>query len=171
MFDIIIILLITITSTFTSASGIGGGAITSVLLMYFNNFCPRKAFPISNFIILVSSLGVYSLGVKLKGEDPDYSFVDYDVVLIFIPMLALGAKIGGGLLRIIPSVLLDFILLINIVVALYKYTKILWKQWRQSQLRSSSIEQDKDELLIPSLKDFEKLNKPYKVNLILKKVS
>ncbi len=86
--------LIAFASAFTSASGIGGGAINSVLLMYFNNFSPKKAFPISNFIILMSSLAVFYIGSKIKRGHPNYNFIDYDAILIFIPTLALGAKIG-----------------------------------------------------------------------------
>jgi uncharacterized membrane protein YfcA len=117
------IILIGIASTFTSASGIGGGAINSVLLMYFNSFSPKKAFPISNFIILTSSIAVFYLGVKKKNDCPSYSFIDYDAVLIFIPMLALGSKIGEFLAMITPAIFLDIVLFVFILFSLFTYYK------------------------------------------------
>lgn len=123
LYDLLMMTLIGISSVFTSASGIGGGAINSVLLMYFNYFSPKKAFPISNFIILTSSIAVFYLGVKLKGEDPLYSFVDYDVILVTIPLLALGAKIGECLQRIVPSIFLDVLLFMYIIFSLVKFYK------------------------------------------------
>ncbi len=121
LYDIIMTILIAFASTFTSASGIGGGAINSVILMSLNNFSPKKAFPISNFIILMSSLAVFYLGSKIKNGHPNYTFIDYDSILIFIPMLALGAKIGEFLQRIVPSIFLDIVLIIFIAYSLVKY--------------------------------------------------
>ena len=115
------IILLAFTSTFTSASGIGGGAINSVLLMYLNNFSPKKAFSISNFIILSSSIAVFYIGIKIKEEDPNYSFVDYDVILVFVPMLAIGGKIGQALLMIFPAIFLDILLFVNIIYGIISY--------------------------------------------------
>ena len=117
------IFLIGLSSVFTSTAGIGGGSINSVLLIFFNNFSPKKAFPISNFIILASSITVFYLGVKIKEEDPQYSFIDFDAILVMTPMLAIGAKIGESLQRVFPSISLDVILFLFIIYSLYKFKK------------------------------------------------
>lgn len=123
IYDVIMVFFLAFASTFSSASGIGGGAINSVLLMYFNYFSPKKAFPISNFMILTSSIAVFYLGTKLKGHQTHYSQVDYDMILISVPLLAMGAKLGEFMQRISPSILLDLILFIFILYSLYKYYK------------------------------------------------
>lgn len=103
-------------SAISTSVGVGGGAIYSTILMLIENFDASKAFPISNFIILLCSLSVFFLGAKMQQQEeiPDHQFVDYNLVLAFCPMLLLGTKFGVILNKMTPSIVLTFLLVLTV---------------------------------------------------------
>jgi uncharacterized membrane protein YfcA len=115
--SIIFMMLLSLVAT---TAGMGGGAIYSAVLMSVENFSAMEAFPISNFIIFFCSLGTYIIGVKNKLRDPSELFVDYDIVLVFAPNLLLGTKIGVILNKMIPSIILNILLIVTLSFSSYK---------------------------------------------------
>jgi uncharacterized membrane protein YfcA len=107
-------------STVATTAGIGGGAIYSAILMFAENFSAMEAFPISNFIILFCALTTFYIGVKDKIANPENKFVDYDLVVVFGPMLLLGTKIGVILNKILPSLILNIFLILSLAYSSYK---------------------------------------------------
>lgn len=107
-------------SLVSTAAGLGGGAIYSTFLMFIDKFDSTQAFPISNFIILLCSLTTFYVGVKDKYEHPEHKFVDYNIVIIFIPTLLLGTKFGTILNKISPNLFLNILLILSLAFSSYK---------------------------------------------------
>lgn len=135
-----------ILSAIATASGLGGGAIYSTLLMTIENFDANKAFPISNFMILLSSISVYLLGAKQNENIPEHKFVDYDLVLIFCPMMMLGTKIGVILNAITPQIFLTLFLILTLLDSsrkVYtKYNKEVKNEEERNKKRNENREND-----------------------------
>jgi uncharacterized membrane protein YfcA len=91
------------------------------MLMYIDHFSPKKAVPISNFLILLSSISGFYLGAKNKENHPNIKFVDYDMIIIAIPSLAIGTKIGELLYIIVPWIIIDIVLIIYIIYSIIRF--------------------------------------------------
>jgi len=94
--DIVIFVIVGLMSLVASSSGIGGGAVYSTLLMFVDNYPAQHAFPLSNFIIFVCSSSSYIMGLIDKSKNPDKLWINYNIVLLFCPIMLIGSKIGGN---------------------------------------------------------------------------
>lgn len=134
------IIVMMLFSAIATSSGIGGGAIYSTLFMVMENFDASKAFPISNFMILFSSLSVYLLGAKMSMDVPEHKFVDYDLVIVFAPMMLLGTKIGVILNALTPSLVLTILLILTLIDSTRKiYKKYVSTKKQESEVVPSSF--------------------------------
>ncbi len=126
MYEILVLIFMSILSMVATTAGIGGGAVYSALLMFVENFSAMEAFPISTFIILLTALGTYYVGIMDKIENPQHKFVDYDLVLVFCPTMLLGTKIGVIFNRMLPSLVLNILLILLLAFSSYKiYNKYI----------------------------------------------
>ncbi len=116
-------------SVIATSAGVGGGAVYSAILMFVENFSAMEAFPISNFTILMCSLTTFYIGVRDKVRNPEGRFVDYDSVLIFVPTMLLGTKLGVLLNKILPSLLLNILLILSLAYSSYKSYKKYYKYY------------------------------------------
>src|SRR5690349_2870985 len=93
--------------------------------MFFEDFLPSEAYPISTFIIVFCSLATFYMGVKDKEANPDAKFIDYDLAIIFCPTLLLGVKFGAIFNKTFSNVFLTVFFAIfivhNIYTMYYKY--------------------------------------------------
>ena len=143
-FQVIEIILMVLFSAVATATGIGGGAIYSTLFMVIENFDASKAFPISNFMILFSSLSVYLLGAKMSIDVPEHKFVDYDLVLIFCPMMLLGTKVGVILNAILPNIYLTVLLILTLIDSTRKINKKYKNQKEKEEKESQDVVANKN---------------------------
>jgi uncharacterized membrane protein YfcA len=101
-------------------AGIGGGPVFGVMFSFVLNFSIAQATPISNFMIFVSSITTFIVGLRNKIENPGIRFVDYKLMVVFCPMLLFGTKIGVILNKILPSIFLNLILILLLSITSYK---------------------------------------------------
>lgn len=113
-------LFLSLLSMIATSAGIGGGAVFGVMFSFVLNFSIAQATPISNFMILVSSVTTFIVGLKNKIKNPKNKFVDYKLIVVFCPMLLLGTKIGVILNKILPTLFLNVILILLLIVTSYK---------------------------------------------------
>jgi uncharacterized membrane protein YfcA len=128
-------------SLIATTAGVGGGAIYSTLLMFMDNFRANDAFPISNFIILLCAITTFYVGVRDKMENPKNKFIDYDIVVVFCPTLLLGTKIGVILNKIIPSLILNILLILVLAFSAYKAWDNALKQKRKEDIANANLDQ------------------------------
>lgn len=88
-----------------NAGGLGGGALLSPILLLFFNYTPNKAIMIVYSIVFGGSLGNFLNVALQKNPATGKSFVDYDLSLICMPLMTLGANVGVYLNRVFPPVL------------------------------------------------------------------
>ncbi len=98
-------------SSVATSVGIGGGVVFSSLLVYIQNMLPTQAYPISTFIIMITSICTFSMGVRHKSQNPSSSFVNYDLAIVFCPSLLLGTKFGTIFNKMLNPLVLIIILL------------------------------------------------------------
>ena len=121
--EILVIIFLSSMSIVATAAGVGGGAIYSAILMFVENFSAMEAFPVSNFVILFCTLITFYIGVISKAKNTEQRFVDYDVVAVFVPTMLLGTKLGVLLNKILPSLLLNILLILALAYSCYKSYK------------------------------------------------
>lgn len=74
------------------------------------------------------------MGVKDKRENPESNFVDYDMAVVFCPMLLVGTKIGTIANKIFSSMFLTFVLMIFFVYSIFKTYKNAMTQYNKEKL-------------------------------------
>jgi uncharacterized membrane protein YfcA len=120
LLEMLVLIFLSSMSIIATAAGVGGGAVYSAVLMFVENFSAMEAFPISNFVILFCALTTFYIGVSNKLKSPVSKFVDYDIVVVFVPLMLLGTKIGVILNKILPSLLLNVLLILALSFSCYK---------------------------------------------------
>lgn len=131
--------LIIVPSIFALAniSGIGGSTLSTGFLMYLENFELTKTVPISVTLMFISSLITFLTGVQFKSNNRESDFVDYDIIVVIMPMILIGAKIGAIGNAIMPFVITSFIFLVlNFLSA-----KNIWKNYRKQISKEKEIEE------------------------------
>ena len=120
-FGILSILVVTIAS---SASGIGGGGIIVPLSIIILQFEAKQAIALSNGLIFAN--GTTKSIISMFRSHPtikDRTVIDYNIILIFMPAMILGAFLGSLLGQMAPNIFQ--LLLLNVVLFL-TIVKSIW---------------------------------------------
>ncbi|KMT18158.1 hypothetical protein BVRB_2g031870 [Beta vulgaris subsp. vulgaris] len=81
-------------AAFGSVGGVGGGGIFVPMLCLIIGFDPKSATAISKCMIMGAAASTVFYNMKLKHPTLDMPIIDYDLALLFQPMLMLGISIG-----------------------------------------------------------------------------
>ncbi|KAG0454643.1 hypothetical protein HPP92_023625 [Vanilla planifolia] len=81
-------------AAFGSVGGVGGGGIFVPMLTLIIGFDPKSSTAISKFMIMGAAGSTVYYNLKLRHPTLDMPIIDYDLVLLFQPMLMLGISIG-----------------------------------------------------------------------------
>lgn len=85
-------------------------------------FYTHEAIPISKLMIFAGSLTTFILNQKLKHPTRNSICLDYNIAILFIPMMLSGTVIGVSLNRIMPSFVILILLTFVLVINTYKIT-------------------------------------------------
>ncbi|XP_047152776.1 sulfite exporter TauE/SafE family protein 3-like [Vigna umbellata] len=77
-----------------SVGGVGGGGIFVPMLALIIGFDPKSSTAISKCMIMGASISTVYYNLRLRHPTLDMPLIDYDLALIFQPMLMLGISIG-----------------------------------------------------------------------------
>ncbi|XP_027361057.1 sulfite exporter TauE/SafE family protein 3-like isoform X2 [Abrus precatorius] len=77
-----------------SVGGVGGGGIFVPMLALIIGFDPKSSTAISKCMIMGASMSTVYYNLRLRHPTLDMPLIDYDLALIFQPMLMLGISIG-----------------------------------------------------------------------------
>lgn len=132
-------IIIFMTAMLAAASGIGGGGLFVPLFILFFNFSAKQAIALSNGSIFFNSATKYVMSYSAK--NPLYPWqpqIDYNIAIIFNPMMLFGAFIGVFLNTIFPNIIILGLLCLTIIaagwmsltkgIALYKKETLLIKK-------------------------------------------
>ncbi|KAK9699867.1 hypothetical protein RND81_08G200500 [Saponaria officinalis] len=81
-------------AAFGSVGGVGGGGIFVPMLTLIIGFDPKSATAISKCMIMGAAGSTVYYNLKLRHPTLDMPIIDYDLALLFQPMLMLGISIG-----------------------------------------------------------------------------
>ncbi|GAU16613.1 hypothetical protein TSUD_233650 [Trifolium subterraneum] len=77
-----------------SVGGVGGGGIFVPMLALIIGFDPKSSTAISKCMIMGAALSTVYYNMRLRHPTLDMPLIDYDLALLFQPMLMLGISIG-----------------------------------------------------------------------------
>ncbi|KAL2539235.1 Sulfite exporter TauE/SafE family protein [Abeliophyllum distichum] len=77
-----------------SVGGVGGGGIFVPMLTLIIGFDPKSSTAISKCMIMGAAIATVYYNLKLRHPTLDLPIIDYDLALLFQPMLVLGISIG-----------------------------------------------------------------------------
>ncbi|XP_020575416.1 sulfite exporter TauE/SafE family protein 3-like [Phalaenopsis equestris] len=81
-------------AAFGSVGGVGGGGIFVPMLTLIIGFDPKSSTAISKFMIMGAAGSTVYYNLKIRHPTIDMPIIDYDLALLFQPMLMLGISIG-----------------------------------------------------------------------------
>ncbi|KAK9165559.1 hypothetical protein Scep_000750 [Stephania cephalantha] len=111
-------------AAFGSIGGVGGGGIFVPMLTLIIGFDPKSSTAISKCMIMGAAGSTVYYNLRLRHPTKDLPIIDYDLALLFQPMLILGISIGVAFNVIFAEWMVTVLL---ILLFLYTSTKALLK--------------------------------------------
>ncbi|CAD5180004.1 unnamed protein product [Musa acuminata subsp. malaccensis] len=110
-----------------SIGGIGGGWIFVPMLPLIIGFDPKTSTAISKCMIMGAAGTTVYYNLRLRHPTMDLPIIDYDLALLFQPMIMLGISIGVALNIIFPDWMLTVFLIIHLLGNLLGHPISLFK--------------------------------------------
>ena len=99
------IIVLVFISVLASASGIGGGGIIVPLNLILLKFEAKEAIALSNGLILCNGMTKSFIGLfRSHPTIPNRTIIDYNIILVLMPAILLGAFIGSIVGEMAPTV-------------------------------------------------------------------
>ncbi|XP_057415055.1 sulfite exporter TauE/SafE family protein 3-like [Lotus japonicus] len=103
-------------SAFGTVGGVGGGGIFVPMLTLVIGFDPKSATAISKFVITGGAGATVFYNLRQRHPTLDLPVIDYDLALLFQPMLMLGISIGVAFNVTFPEWMITTMLIILFTV-------------------------------------------------------
>ncbi|XP_057420239.1 sulfite exporter TauE/SafE family protein 3-like isoform X2 [Lotus japonicus] len=103
-------------SAFGTVGGVGGGGIFVPMLTLVIGFDPKSATAISKFMITGGAGATVMYNLRQRHPTLDLPVIDYDLALLFQPMLMLGISIGVAFNVAFPEWMITTLLIIFFTV-------------------------------------------------------
>ncbi|KAK8964528.1 hypothetical protein KSP40_PGU021490 [Platanthera guangdongensis] len=117
-----------------SVGGVGGGGIFVPMLTLIVGFDPKTSTAVSKCMIMGAAGSTVYYNLRLRHPMMDLPIIDYDLALLFQPMLMLGISIGVAFNVMFPDWMVTVLL---IILFLGTSTKALFKgieTWKKESL-------------------------------------
>ena len=115
------IIVLIFISVLASASGIGGGGIIVPLNLILLKFEAKEAIALSNGIILCNGLTKSFIGLfRSHPTIPKRTIIDYNIILVLMPSILLGAFIGSIVGEMAPTIFQLALLLVILFFTVLK---------------------------------------------------
>ena len=95
------------------------------------NFYTHEAIPLSKIVIFTGSLSSFFLNLKLKHPNRNSKALDYNLIILICPNLLFGTILGVTLNKILPNLIIIFLLTILLFYNTYKTTLMGIKQYNE----------------------------------------
>ena len=115
------IVVIIAASMLAISAGLGGGSLFVPLMMIFFGMNAHLAIPLSNALTFANSVVSYVLSFNTKHpEIPHKPIVDFNVAILFNPMMMIGSFVGVILQTLLPGIVSIGLLFLTLVLATFK---------------------------------------------------
>ncbi|GLT32661.1 hypothetical protein SLA2020_073110 [Shorea laevis] len=122
-------------AAFGSVGGVGGGGIFVPMLALIIGFDPKSSTAISKCMITGAAVATVFYNIRQRHPTLDLPLIDYDLALLFQPMLVLGISIGVGF----NVIFADWMITIFLIVLFFGMsTKSFFKgieTWKKETLK------------------------------------
>ncbi|KAI3916590.1 hypothetical protein MKW98_026332 [Papaver atlanticum] len=148
-------------SAFGTVGGVGGGGIFVPMLNLVVGFDTKSAAALSKCMIMGASTSSVWYNLRVPHPTKEVPIIDYDLALLFQPMLMLGITFGVALSVVFPFWLITILIIILFVgtslrsfvkgIEMWEQETILNQEYeKQQEAQSNSIHIDADyDLLVP----------------------
>ncbi|CAO2839427.1 unnamed protein product [Amaranthus hypochondriacus] len=99
-------------SAFGTVGGVGGGGIFVPMLTLIVGFDTKSAAALSKCMIMAASASSFWYNLRVQHPCRDVPILDYDLALLFQPMLMLGITLGVALSVVFPYWLITVLIII-----------------------------------------------------------
>ena len=131
--DIFMILLLTLTSTLSALSGVGGGALDTLIIMIIGDFPIEMAVPLSLCGIFGTSVIKFCYFVMRRNPLNLYQYLpSYKIIFVFVPLYGTFSYIGYLLNKYSPFLLTMTVLFCVILFSIYKTSVRLYQIYSYS---------------------------------------
>ncbi|KAJ0262176.1 Sulfite exporter TauE/SafE family protein 4 [Hirschfeldia incana] len=147
-----------------TVGGVGGGGIFVPMLTLILGFDTKSAAAISKCMIMGASASSFWYNIRVRHPTKEVPILDYDLALLFQPMLLLGITVGVSLSVVFPYWLITVLIIILFVgtssrsffkgIAMWKEETLLKEEMVKQQ--QGSTFNSRGELLIDT--EYEPLN-------------
>lgn len=103
-------------AAFGSVGGVGGGGIFVPMLTLIIGFDPKSSTAVSKCMITGAAAATVFYNIRQRHPTLDLPLIDYDLALLFQPMLVLGISIGVGFNVLFPDWLITILLIVLFLV-------------------------------------------------------
>ncbi|XP_016562673.2 sulfite exporter TauE/SafE family protein 3 isoform X1 [Capsicum annuum] len=121
-------------AAFGSVGGVGGGGIFVPMLTLIIGFDPKTSTAISKCMITGAAGATVYYSLKLRHPLLDLPIIDYDLALLFQPMLLLGISIGVVLNVLFAEWMVTILLIILFLVASIKAFFKGFETWKKETI-------------------------------------
>jgi len=142
-----------------AGGGIGGGGILVPIYILIFGFSPKHAIPLSNITVFGGACANVLLNTPKRHPLVDRPLVDWDLILVMEPLTIAGALMGAFLNKVLPELLLTFMLVVLLSFTAYTTLKkarrmyqaetVAKKQFaanrRESELTAMAQQEDTDQ--------------------------
>jgi len=122
--------LIFASSVMSAAAGVGGGGIFVPLLIALSGLQAQDAMPLSQVMIVFSSVVNLCLFLGQEMKDSARAKIDYNCAALLEPMLVLGVTLGVLINRMAPQWLLTVLLALTLGFAFQRTFEKAFKQYQ-----------------------------------------
>ena len=151
--DIAAFVLAAIGLMFAAGGGIGGGGILVPIYTLVLKFTPKYAIPLSNVSVFGGAVANVLLNLRKRHPDADRPLVDWDLILVMLPLTLSGALIGALINKILPEWLLTSLLVIVLGFTTYrtlKKGKELYEKENEKRRIDREKPQDNEGTMLPT---------------------
>ena len=117
-----------------AGGGIGGGGILVPIYLLVFGFSPKYAIPLSNITVFGGACANVLLNASKRHPRADRPLVDWDLILVIEPPTIAGALLGAFLNKILPELLLTFLLVVLLSFTAYATLDKALKLYRAETL-------------------------------------
>ncbi|KAK9723899.1 hypothetical protein RND81_05G032900 [Saponaria officinalis] len=150
-------------SAFGTVGGVGGGGIFVPMLTLIVGFDTKSAAALSKCMIMAASAASVWYNLRVQHPSKDVPILDYDLALLFQPMLMLGITLGVALSVVFPYWLITVLIIILFIGTSSRSFSKGIMMWKEETILKKELEKQKEtfvnsrgELLIDT--DYEPLN-------------
>ncbi len=112
------IFVLTALTVLANVGGIGGGGIIIPITIAMFGFSTKEAIALSGTLIYSGSLARFAMQINEKHPQKDSTLIDYNIVILMLPLVLMGSFLGVLVNIMTPNILLSsFLTLILIVLA------------------------------------------------------